>query len=33
MHATVALGSFPPALVVVTALVGMFLAAAGATRS
>jgi hypothetical protein len=32
-HATVALGSFPPALVVVTALVGMFLAAAGATRS
>ena len=32
-HATVALGSFPPALVVVTALVGMFLAAAGATGS
>jgi len=32
-HATVALGSFPPALVVVTALVGMFVAAAGATRS
>jgi len=31
-HATVALGSFPPGLVVVTALVGMFLAAAGATR-
>jgi hypothetical protein len=32
-HATVALGSFPPALVLVTALVGMLLAAAGATRS
>jgi hypothetical protein len=32
-HAKVALGSFAPALVVVTALVGMFLAAAGATRS
>jgi len=32
-HATVTLGSFPPALVVITALVGMFLAAAGATRS
>jgi hypothetical protein len=31
-HAKVALGSFPPALVVVTALVGMLLAAAGATR-
>lgn len=31
-HATVALGSFPPGLVVITALVGMFLAAAGATR-
>lgn len=32
-HAKVALGSFPPGLVVVTALVGMFLAAAGAVRS
>jgi hypothetical protein len=32
-HAKVALGSFPPALVVVTGLVGMFLTAAGATRS
>ena len=31
-HATVALGSFPPALALVTALVGMFLCAAGATR-
>jgi hypothetical protein len=31
-HAKVALGSFPPGLVVITALVGMFLAAAGATR-
>jgi hypothetical protein len=31
-HATVALGSFPPGLIVVTALVGMLLAAAGATR-
>jgi hypothetical protein len=31
-HATVALGSFPPGLVVITALVGMFLTAAGATR-
>ncbi|MGH2872841.1 MAG: hypothetical protein ACRDL5_10335 [Solirubrobacteraceae bacterium] len=30
-HATVALGSFPPLLVVVTALVGMLLTAAGAT--
>lgn len=30
--ATVALGSFPPALALVTALVGMFLCAAGATR-
>ena len=31
-HATVALGSFPPALALVTALVSMFLCAAGATR-
>ncbi|HEX4008706.1 MAG TPA: hypothetical protein VHX62_01785 [Solirubrobacteraceae bacterium] len=31
-HATVSLGSFQPGLIVVTALVGMFLAAAGATR-
>lgn len=31
-HATVSLGSFPPGLVLITALAGMFLAAAGATR-
>lgn len=31
-QATVSLGSFPPALIVVTAIVGMLLAAAGASR-
>lgn len=31
-HATVALGSFPPALIVVTGIVGALLAAAGASR-
>jgi hypothetical protein len=31
-HAKVALGSFPPFLVLITALVGMLLTAAGATR-
>ncbi|MGH2914823.1 MAG: hypothetical protein ACRDMX_07535 [Solirubrobacteraceae bacterium] len=32
-HATVALGSFPPALIIVTAIVGALLAAAGASGS
>ncbi len=31
-QAKVSLGSFPPGLVIITALVGMFLAAAGGTR-